>query len=214
MEITAFKKINQTLLRVIFPDKCAVCGEINDKILCTNCSDQIFKSYSENNGKNLIVLYEYTEKMKDFIAGIKYKKNFCLLERASQKIVETISFFQKPDMIIPVPLNPLREAERGFNQALELIKNFAQFHKIPIENKVIFRKHHTKKSHLLEKNERLAQAQTAFELWEENKVLIKGKHILLFDDIITTGSTTAVIEKILYLAGAKKVTVFCFAGVP
>ncbi len=216
MKIKELTKLNQHFLQFIFPAKCAVCGEIlgSEKIICTKCDQQIFKNYPDNHNKNLIVLYEYTEKMKSFIAGIKYKKDLRLLSLASEKIIKNLSFFQKPDMIIPVPLHPLRETERGFNQALELIKKFAQFHKIPIGNDLVFRKHHTQRSYLLEKKARAKQAETAFGLWQNKEVLIKGKHLLLFDDIITTGSTTAAIEKILNSAGAKKVTICCFAGVP
>lgn len=217
MKKTLFKKINQTLINIVFPIKCSLCGQIiegSSTVLCQDCLKEVFKTYPKNNNENILVLYEYTERMKAFIGAIKYLKKRNLLELAGKKIVEVISFYQQPDLIIPVPLNPLRERERGFNQALEIIKKFAQFHKITIVNNLILRKHNTQRSYLLDKKARLAQAQTAFDIWPEKALLINGKHVLLFDDIITTGSTTNAIKQLLYQYGAKKVTLFSLAGVP
>jgi ComF family protein len=92
-----------------------------------------------------------------------------------------------PDLIVPVPLHPRRLRERGFNQSGLLAGEFARRIKAPVSYDALRRKSQTLPQTRLNREERLRNVKGAFEISDAGKV--RGRRILLVDDVFTTGTT-------------------------
>ena len=114
----------------------------------------------------------------------------------------------KVDIMIPVPLHRKRLLDRGFNQSLELARPLARKLKVPLEPRALTRQRDTQPQMHLTEKERAANVQDAFQADEQ---LVKGKSVLLVDDILTTGSTLAESCHVLLGSGAAAVDVLVVA---
>lgn len=108
-------------------------------------------------------------------------------------------FFDGIDIIIPIPLTRKREWNRGYNQSGEIAKGISRYTKIPIVTNAVKRTRFTQSQTHLKSEQRKQNVENAFKLLKPS--LIKGKHILLVDDIITTGATVYSCAKELQKAG-------------
>ena len=112
-----------------------------------------------------------------------------------------------PDCILPVPLHPKRLKARGFNQALEIAKPIGQYFKIPIDTTSCIKIKNTKAQSSLTAKKRRHNMKNAFALSHQ----IKYKHIVIIDDVMTTGQTISEIANLLKLNGAEKIEAWCCA---
>jgi ComF family protein len=104
-----------------------------------------------------------------------------------------------PDLIVPVPLHPKRLRERGFNQSGVLAGELARKIKVPVSFDVIRRKHQTLPQTRLKRAERLKNVKGAFEICDVDTV--RGRRVLLVDDVYTTGTTLSECARILKSKG-------------
>lgn len=91
------------------------------------------------------------------------------------------------DVIVPLPLFPARERKRGYNQSMLLAEGIASQLNIPVLDKVISRPHHTETQTSKGRIERWKNIEGKFMLYDPSA--IAGRHVLLVDDVITTGAT-------------------------
>jgi len=109
--------------------------------------------------------------------------------------------YKDVDVIVPVPLHDDKLRVRGYNQAEEIAKGLAQSYKVESEN-LIVRTKHTDTQTRKHRYERYQNVDKVFAVNEEKEIY--NKHILLVDDVITTGSTlTACAEELLRIKGTK-----------
>jgi len=120
--------------------------------------------------------------------------------------------FSDFDFVLPVPLHPRRLRQRGFNQALLLARYVSRVHSLPLDYTALQRIRHTEPQTQLSGTERKKNIRGAFAVTQPG--LISGKHILLIDDVFTTGATVQECSRILLKAGAEKVAVLTLARVP
>jgi ComF family protein len=119
-------------------------------------------------------------------------------------------------LLVPVPLHPERESDREFNQSWELCVRLAQFTGIPAAE-VLERTQPTVKQANLNRRQRQENLRGAFRIrqprwWHRHVQDLKGRKILLVDDVLTTGSTTSECARVLKNAGgAEKVVVITVA---
>ena len=106
------------------------------------------------------------------------------------------------DLVVPVPLHPARLRERGFNQAELLAKILAQKINIPL-GCALERIRYTTTQTAFDRVERMENLRGAFRL--RKKIGVRGLHVLLVDDILTTGSTLSECARVLREAGARSV---------
>jgi ComF family protein len=112
------------------------------------------------------------------------------------------------DLLVPVPLHPKRLKARGFNQALLLARAFPE---VPLGREAVVRTRHTVPQVGLNPKERKDNVKGAFAVPDPARV--KGKNVLLIDDLFTTGSTVKECAKVLLKAGARRVEVLTVARV-
>ena len=112
-------------------------------------------------------------------------------------------------MVIPVPIHPLRERERGFNQSTLLARGVSEYLRLPLLTDVIERVGGARPQVELSEQERIDNAKGAFKC-AHNRPL-DGQRVLLVDDVLTTGSTASEASKTLREAGATRVYVLTLA---
>jgi ComF family protein len=115
-----------------------------------------------------------------------------------------------PDLIVPVPLHPSRLRERGFNQSLELARTVADELRLPIAQRGCRRVIATPPQRGLDQRARRKNLRHAFVADPS----VKGLHIALFDDVITTGATVTAASQALLDAGSARVDVWALARTP
>ncbi len=103
------------------------------------------------------------------------------------------------DMVIPVPLHWTRKLWRGYNQSERLGRALAKHLDLPLGDKIIKKVKRTSPQASLDREERMQNLEGAFEVFERKNV--NGKHILLVDDIVTTGATCSEVARVLKADG-------------
>jgi ComF family protein len=193
--------------------QCTCCGvpfpdRDGEDHLCGECimSEQFF-SVARSLGK-------YNRVLLEAIHLFKYQGKVTLGKALGRLMTEheyrnvTIRDYS---IIIPVPLHKQRLKERGFNQSLILARELSTYFSIPLDFSLLKRTVHRKPQTMLKKKERLANVKGAFEV--KSAANIKGKKILLVDDVYTTGSTVKECSRMLLRHEAAEVAVLTLARV-
>ena len=118
----------------------------------------------------------------------------------------------RPDLLLPVPLGKQRLRLRGFNQAGMLADWLHQHLQLPVNAALLRRERETDAQQELDAAARQRNLRNAFALSEPN--VVKGKHLALVDDVLTTGATANSLARLLKKAGARRVDVYCLARTP
>ncbi len=228
------QKIKKIILDTLFPIRCLSCQKYNQWI-CHDChktfpilTEQhcfICKNNETENGeiclpcsqkyeadlKSVFIASTYQSQiLKKAVHHFKYKFIEKLAEPLALLIAQSLqnSKHPAPDLIIPVPLHKKRLRWRGFNQSEVLAQDLDL--KIPIINNSLIRKNNTTPQvKMKSRKKRLENLNDAFHI--KNPEVIKGKKILLIDDIITTGTTLSICASVLKKAGAEEVRALVIA---
>lgn len=202
-------KILKDLFHLFYPKLCVICDEKlieNENVICTLCRHDLpltnFLDYTDNKvtqtfyGRVLIekafslLFYRKEGSTLHLIHNLKYKGNEEIGVFFGNWLGETLKEnqeFATIDFIIPVPLHPKKRRERGYNQVTKFGKRLSFYLNIPfIENELI-RISSTKTQTFKARFERFNNVDTKFLLKNPSK--FNNKHILLIDDVITTGAT-------------------------
>lgn len=176
-------------------------------------------------GKNALCEYCRQDKPR-----FNSARAFCIYDGAARKLCVNLKFgdslhlappmarmmhimgedlVKQSDLIAPVPLHFRRRFMRRFNQSSLLALHISREAKKPYEPFLLKRIRHTKQQTQLNKEERKKNVRGAFSIG--NNFDVKGKTILLVDDVLTTGATLSSCAKTLKEAGAKKVYCLVFA---
>ena len=119
---------------------------------------------------------------------------------------QPFGFFDDIDAIVPVPITRRRQWKRGYNQSMQVAKGISHVTHLPIYNKVVKRQHFSQsQTHQTSIWERRENVRAAFQLVDADK--IKGKHLLIIDDVVTTGATVIACGQELAKAEGVKLSV-------
>ena len=144
---------------------------------------------------------------RKIIHELKYKSREKVGKTLAEWTTEQLDFNNnKPDLLVSVPLHPKKLKERGYNQLHLFTENLSEFYNIPYDQDLIKRNHYSKAQALKDKQHRIETANP-FSITKN----ISGKHILLIDDVFTTGNTLASIAWEILKAGNNKVSVLVMA---
>lgn len=156
-------------------------------------------------------VFETDKTLQDIIHALKYKKQFKLGTFLGEILSEGVKNLNwQFDLIVPVPIHPLKKAERGYNQSDYIVKGLSKSLGIPYSTKLLKRTKHTESQTHLAMTERAKNVANAFKV--KNTEQIKGKSFMLVDDVITTGATTQECGRALVNSGAKTVYA-CSVGI-
>ncbi|MDC8772692.1 ComF family protein [Roseateles albus] len=135
-----------------------------------------------------------------------------LLERLNQAL--SIAEAEAPDWLLPVPLTQARQRERGYNQSYELARALARQRKLNCEPELLLRVRHTEQQAQLPLHERATNVQRAFAVKPTRAAELRGSHVVLLDDVMTSGATLYEIARVLRRAGAVNVQAWVVARTP
>ncbi|MFO8155396.1 MAG: ComF family protein [Thiohalospira sp.] len=115
------------------------------------------------------------------------------------------------EFMVPVPLHGRRLAERGYNQALEIARPVSRHRGIPLQPAVARRRRATRAQAELAAERRRANVRDAFVVPARQREALRGRHIAIVDDVVTTGETTDALATVLRTAGAASVAIWAVA---
>lgn len=184
---------------------CPVCGrpDAGPDLPCFDCRGE--------NRPGLLIRTAclHTGPLPRIIDRFKYENQFGLAGTLGALMVEAWPPWPAPvEIVIPIALHPERERKRGYNQATLLAQHLAREQGWLLEPAGLQRIRHTRPQVGLTAPERRVNVHEAFQ-GEPDMVL--GKHVLLIDDVCTTGATLSAAAAALYAAGAAGVTGYCLA---
>ena len=142
------------------------------------------------------------------IHELKYKGNKeagVFLGQEIGKAIMEAPLYQGIDFLIPVPLHPKREKERGYNQSMMIAQGISEVTEVPIGNDFMVRSVNTATQTHKTRDDRWENVKDIFELRHPEK--LEGKYVLLIDDVLTTGSTLEACA--LKLSTIKGITISC-----
>lgn len=216
------------LLDILAPRSCYVCGRrlaVSEQVMCASCNRHLPRTHFELNPyenemaklfwgripieRAAALFYYYAQsEVSHVIYALKYDYHPEVgeaLGRMTAVEFGVAGFFENIDFIVPIPLTRSRRRKRGYNQSEEIAQGVSEVTGIPILKNVVrriqFYGSQTHKNRL----ERVENVENAFELI--NSTLIVGKHVLLIDDIVTTGATVCSCAETLQRDGRVKISV-------
>lgn len=220
------KKAGAFTLDLIFPNRCPLCGEvINWKYeYCQGCFDELPYTGEEfchgcgnissscicHRNENLFsrcyAAFYYLDSAKGGVVYLKNTKNNVFPRLFAEKIrsdIEADPYEFKADFIVPVPMSKTKLRKRGFNQAEVLADALSQQLNIPICNDVLVKSISFVAQHKLSATRRKSNASHLYSAGKN--IDIKGKTVIIVDDVMTTGSTINSCAEILLEMGAEKI---------
>lgn len=170
---------------------CKICGEsVDQNLYCEACYNKNYKF-----DKNISLCY-YNDISANIIKQFKYANKKYYAKYISKLLFNNIKLQNEINYITFVPATDKNYRERGYNQSEELAKEFSKLTDIPVL-KLLGKNEGYKNQASLNQRDRVENLKNAFFVVEGNKNLIKGKNILIIDDVFTTGTTLSRCAEIL-----------------
>jgi len=207
------------------PRVCTICGKrlgLSEEVFCVGCSLHFARTnyhlspYDNELARSFwgkfplercaaYLFYQHHTDSSKVVYALKYGDRPEVGIKLGKMIAEAYSrhhFFSGIDALLPVPLSQERFKQRGYNQSAEIAKGISEVTQLPILVDVMDRTTFQHSQTQLDRWQRSENVKAAFTLL--NAKAIKGKHLLIIDDIITTGATiTAVAQTLLKAEGVK-----------
>ena len=207
--MNVWKQLSEGFLALLYPNLCLACGHSispEQDAICISCqyylpqtnyhlekenpfTDRFWGRFPLQTGT---ALYHFSKggRVQQLIHNLKYQSKPEVGFRLGQILgnaLRTRDHYRTIDLIIPVPLHPKKERQRGYNQSDTFARGLAETLEVPWNKKILIRTKstttQTKKSRL----ERLQNVQQVFDLRRSD--LLRNQHVLLVDDVLTTGAT-------------------------
>lgn len=212
---------------LIYPALCITCGNAllkQEKLICTKCLialprthyhlvsgnpvEQIFWGRANIEKATAYFIYQKGSPYQQLIHQLKYKgvKEVGIeMGRWFGNELMQNSYFNEVDLIVPVPLHPVKERKRGYNQSLMIAEGLAGSIGKPVENNNLYRRKYTETQTRKGRYDRWENVGTLFAVNNEQNLI--GKHVLLVDDIVTTGATLEACASALLAVPEVKVSI-------
>lgn len=227
------KEIKDSLLHLAFPHVCEGCGTDNlqaDHILCLRCLSSLPQTNFHLHPNNPIekifwgripvvhatAQFYFTKEsmMQHLMHQFKYKNNKEIglyLGKLMGFALAASNRFSFVDALIPLPLHKSKEHKRGYNQAAILCEGIAGVLGKPVLKNIVVRPEQTETQTKKGRVQRWQNMEGKFAL--NNNTAIEGKHVLLIDDVITTGATLEACGREILKAGNVQLSIatLCFS---
>lgn len=205
----------KAILDLLYPKICFVCGErlnADETVLCSKCEQELPRTwevkYRQNKVENAFseqehfvrgaafCFYKKNSAYSHLIHQMKYNDNDNGFPEIGEYLGEMAAkefstanplFFDNIDLIIPIPLHPKKLRKRSYNQTEYIAQGLSKIVHIPVDNSHIIKQLNNNSQTTKSTSERLHNTQNAYTILNAEE--LAGKHVLLVDDIITTGAT-------------------------
>ncbi len=214
----------QDLLSLMYPNLCAACSEQvppRQEVICLRCQYKLPRTNFHQEKDNPFTerfwgrvplesgaaLYHFVKggRVQDLIHRLKYEGRRDIgtqLGKLYGTQLRESPWFKGVELIVPVPLHPAKEHRRGYNQSALIAAGLSETMGVPWLRQGLIRAAFTETQTRKSRTERIANVARVFQIG--NAAKLRGKHILLVDDVMTTGATLeACAEAILELPGTR-----------
>jgi ComF family protein len=209
----------KAFLDFLFPPFCIVCREKlgeGDRLVCGPCWVRAAGGESETPPEErepyARSAYPWNDTLGEILHRFKYGGFTCLGERLGRDLAEFAERdprLRAAELLVPIPLTRARKTERGFNQSAILAKQVSRRLGIPVEEGAVRRVGRSRSQTTLSPEERLENVRGVFRVRRGER--LRGKRVVLVDDVLTTGATTAELTSVLREAGAREVLILTVA---
>jgi len=218
-------------LHLFYPHLCLGCGNDifnKDSLICLDClyalphtklagtvdnpTEKIFKGRIPILSAHSEFFFTKGQVIQQLIHALKYrgnKKAGLFMGQLTGRTLMTSGRFNNIDMLIPLPLFADKEHKRGYNQATVICEGIASEMKIPVITGVVVRERATETQTRKRRTERWTNVKDSFVV--NDPARLKGKNILLADDVITTGATLEACAGVIEKAGAASISITALA---
>ena len=229
--MVAVQRLAGDLISLLFPELCNACGASlyqGEREICITCLFDLpytdFHIYRDNPVAKqfwgriscemvmAMLYFKKGTKVQNLIHSLKYKGKKEVGIRLGQLLADRLKEGNKitdVDLIIPVPLHPQKEKIRGYNQSEQIAIGVAQLLDLPTSTSNLLRNKPTDSQTKKSRYTRYENMQTVFSVYKPEQ--LKNLHILLVDDVITTGATLEACGNALLNIGIKKLSIASIA---
>lgn len=216
---------------LFYPNLCTVCSASlvrQEKVICSKCLYELPRTHFHKVKGNPLekvfwgrVEVERVTAYFFFLKGSKYRKMIHLFKYSDRKDIgielgrnfaselKSSDDFSSIDLILPVPLHPRKERKRGYNQSDLIAQGMSELLPAAMEKNILYRKIYTETQTKKSRFERWENMENVFGV--KNIDRLEGKHVLLVDDVLTTGATLEGCAHALHEAENVKISVATLA---
>lgn len=220
-------QVVSNILSLLYPDVCPACGQLlleDEKTVCLSCHILMprtgYEQFADNpvarmfwgkiplNAVSARFFFTKKGRIQHLVHELKYKGNRDAGLYLGKEIavgIQSSAFYQGIDYLIPVPLHPKRIKIRGYNQSEVLAQGMQSILAVPLSTNHLIRSVATETQTKKSREARWKNVKDIFVLNEPGS--LSGKHVLLIDDVITTGSTIEACAAVLATAPEIKISV-------
>ncbi len=206
------------LAALFFPQTCAGCDTPlvqGESFICTDCWYHLPYIHVQKKTEHASYVYlRDSSRVQQIIYHFKYRNRpqiGTLFGSRFGDVLRETAPFNRADIIVPVPLHPRKFRKRGYNQSVFFAKGLSQSMQKPVGEYCLTRLRATESQTRKNRYERSENMHAAFALNDGEAIV--GKHVLLVDDVLTTGATLEACADVLLAGGAAKVSTATIAKV-
>ena len=200
------RQIGGALLAVFYPNLCQICQTdlyFSERYVCLSCScdlpyiiqskyalkrlHQLFQGRTHIRNIHSLLDYQRGNQVQTLLRQLKYNKKRGIGVYFGEILGQAILKSDLPDVIIPVPLHPKKQKKRGFNQSEAIAEGIGKVLNVKIQTNGLKRNKHNASQTAFTKYDRWDNVKSIFSVKKGHG--LEGKHVLLVDDVLTTGAT-------------------------
>lgn len=196
-------------MRLLYPPVCVVCGRMladDEEHICLTCRflapvtgycekpyNPLFESFLGRvplQSASAMLFYETSSPWRRLIHDFKYHDRWALAEEMGRwygRLLKQSGYYNTIEVVVPLPLHPLRFLMRGYNQSYYLARGIAEALEAEVDTRSVKRVRYTRPQARMRRRDREKNVASAFRV--VNPAALEGRHILLVDDVLTTGNT-------------------------
>ncbi len=229
----AARDIFSGILDLIYPPHCVICRTAGEGYLCGECREKIVmieppvcrkcgtpcEAYTCDECRDREYAFEcarsagiFEDVLREAIHALKYRNLIVMADPLAELMAQAFpstGFVGLVDIIVPIPIHSTRMVDRGFNQSQELAVRLGKRIALPVVSDVLRKGKKTKHQVELPFDLRATNIDGSFGV--SNAERIRGKRVLLIDDVFTTGSTLDEAARVLLASGASAVRAYTLA---
>lgn len=221
----------ESFVALFFPNVCGYCQRplvSQEELLCLHCVSDLPRTFYHEQAINpflkelqqtirledahAYLKFEQSGMVQHLLHALKYKGKKSVGRTLGRWLAEQIgsNLSEKPDILVPVPLHPTRQSQRGFNQAELIADGISEVWGIPVMPTILRRTRYSKTQTKKGRINRWLDSKGLYEIHKRKNV--NGLRVMLVDDVVTTGATIASAVDALWEGGAAAVSVACIAS--
>ncbi|HUQ29163.1 MAG TPA: ComF family protein [Usitatibacter sp.] len=195
---------------------CVLCAARSPSLMvCADCvaslprfDEQVLRGKAHYDA--VVAAYEYRFPLDRLVQRFKYAGDLAVGRWLALELARRVRDERRPELLVPMPLTTARLRERGFNQAAQIARVVSRSLGVPVALRLVERVRDAPSQSGLGRRARRANLRGAFRC----RAPLRGRRVVLVDDVITTGASADAVCAVLKRAGASRVDVWALARTP